>query len=393
MSSTPPPPAGLPASLRTGWSLHPLDDGALLAFPDPGKLIWLNGSAAWSFLRLAAGDDWAACSGELAARLGISPDDARRAVEDAVTSIEHALAVPESGFELALDVPDAPGDRPPTAAAAARYAVGGRGVRIACADSDDHMRVAAALPHLAVSEGRPAAGPDAEIHVPPGPGWVLLDGREGLARGGAGDLLPQLAQLLFVLWYRAQADFLAIHAGLVAHRGRGVLLPGSGGAGKTTAVAALLRLGATYHGDDFTVLGPSGTARAFPFPLTVKAANVAVLSGLFPELAKSPLHRRGDGVEVAYLVPERAADTGVEVDCIVFPRFRRGSRTVIREVGSGAALRWLAQEWSVVQLPEAERLDAFVAWLARVPAFELTYPDPDAAADGLTRILQKLRQP
>ncbi len=61
-----------------------------------------------------------------------------------------------------------------------------------------------------------------------------------------------------------------VHAGVVAHRGRAIVLPGRSGAGKTTLVAALVRAGATYYSDEFAVL--DGRGRVYPFakPLSLR---------------------------------------------------------------------------------------------------------------------------
>lgn len=72
-----------------------------------------------------------------------------------------------------------------------------------------------------------------------------------------------------VLWRSDLARWVAehargglfVHAGLVAHRGRAILIPGRSRSGKTTLVAALVRAGARCLSDEHAVVDGSGRAR------------------------------------------------------------------------------------------------------------------------------------
>jgi hypothetical protein len=65
-------------------------------------------------------------------------------------------------------------------------------------------------------------------------------------------------------------EFVFVHAGVVAHRGRGLILPGVSFAGKTELVAALLRAGASYYSDEFAVLDADGRVHPYPRRLSVR---------------------------------------------------------------------------------------------------------------------------
>jgi hypothetical protein len=54
-----------------------------------------------------------------------------------------------------------------------------------------------------------------------------------------------------------------VHAGVVAWRGRGILIPGTSGSGKSTLVAAWLRAGATYYSDEYAIVDSLG--RVYPY--------------------------------------------------------------------------------------------------------------------------------
>jgi hypothetical protein len=69
---------------------------------------------------------------------------------------------------------------------------------------------------------------------------------------------------------RRAPDRLFVHAGVVAWKGRGIVLPGRSGAGKTTLVAALLEAGATYLSDEYAVLDGNGMVHPYPRPLSFR---------------------------------------------------------------------------------------------------------------------------
>ena len=61
-----------------------------------------------------------------------------------------------------------------------------------------------------------------------------------------------------------------VHAGVVAHRGKTIMLPGVSFAGKTTLVAALVRAGARYYSDEFAVLDENGHVHPYAKPLSLR---------------------------------------------------------------------------------------------------------------------------
>jgi hypothetical protein len=61
-----------------------------------------------------------------------------------------------------------------------------------------------------------------------------------------------------------------IHAGVVAWKGRAILLPGASRYGKTTLVAELSRRGATYFSDEFALLDAEGHVHPYPRSLLVR---------------------------------------------------------------------------------------------------------------------------
>ena len=63
-----------------------------------------------------------------------------------------------------------------------------------------------------------------------------------------------------------------VHAGVVGWRGRAIVLPGYSMSGKSTLVAELVKLGATYYSDEFAVLDEAGYVHPFAKPLSLRKA-------------------------------------------------------------------------------------------------------------------------
>jgi hypothetical protein len=74
-----------------------------------------------------------------------------------------------------------------------------------------------------------------------------------------------------------------VHAGAVGWRGRAIVLPGASRAGKSTLVAALLRLGASYYSDEYAVLDPEGRLHPFDRPLSIRQDDVGSVRRCGPE--------------------------------------------------------------------------------------------------------------
>ena len=89
-------------------------------------------------------------------------------------------------------------------------------------------------------------------------------------------------------------NHLFVHAGVIAWRGRAIVMPGASFAGKTTLVQAWLDAGATYYSDEFAVLDRAGRVNPFARPLSIRDGATAVsrrvcVSSLGAESGTTPL--------------------------------------------------------------------------------------------------------
>jgi hypothetical protein len=64
-----------------------------------------------------------------------------------------------------------------------------------------------------------------------------------------------------------------VHAGVVGHRSRAIVMPARSFAGKTELVAALVRAGAAYYSDEFAVLDEYGLVHPYAKPLSIRGRD------------------------------------------------------------------------------------------------------------------------
>ena len=169
-------------------------------------------------------------------------------------------------------------------------------------------------------ESRSATAPPRSPSRRTAPG---VDGRvhaASLADGG--HAFAQVTLLLaFVVALRRHGLFHAHAAALVAPDGTRLLLPGGGGAGKTTLALALLELGCEWLGDDAVFLA-AGARRpevlAFPRPFHVAERSARAFPRTAPHLgAATPNGKRW--VDPASAYPRRQRHSMAAPDVLLFP--------------------------------------------------------------------------
>jgi hypothetical protein len=138
---------------------------------------------------------------------------------------------------------------------------------------------------------------------------------------------------------------LFVHAGVVAWRGRAVVIPGRSFSGKTTLVAALLRAGATYYSDEYAVFDAEGRVHPYPRTLSLRQSDAA-----------RPL--RCHAAELG----GRTGTTPLPVALILDTRYQHGARWRPRALSPGEALLSLLAN----TVPARERSEAAVAALTHV---------------------------
>lgn len=156
-----------------------------------------------------------------------------------------------------------------------------------------------------------------------------------------------------------------VHGAVVGVGGRGVLLAGPGGSGKSTTTLACLQAGMQVVGDDYTVVDLVGR-RAWNLYGSVKVG----------EREPGP-HGRDDRrtLILGEDLPGVATES-LELAALLLPRVVGGPRSTVSVASSAAALRALAPS-TLIQAPYEDRPSVgILADLARsVPAYHLELGD------------------
>jgi hypothetical protein len=126
-------------------------------------------------------------------------------------------------------------------------------------------------------------------------GLFVIDGVHGNAEGYL--IKPQVmpASLIEYLFHLAliellrRRDLYTIHATALEKNGRGILIPGNSGRGKTTSFISLLRSGYRYLSDDHPLFRDAGDhVELLPFPIEINVTEDTI--AFFPELRDGPDH-------------------------------------------------------------------------------------------------------
>jgi predicted O-methyltransferase YrrM len=188
-----------------------------------------------------------------------------------------------------------------------------------------------------------------------------------------------------------------VHAGAVGCDGKGVLLTGLSGSGKSTTALACLEAGMDYAGDDYVILTPSERPRAHCLYSTAKldAGSLERLPGL--RAAISDFRRGEEEKTVLDLHRHRPAQlrASLPVDAIVLPSIGTGERPTLRRTSAADALRAVAPS-TLLQLPRAGRsdMDAMVALVRGTPAWRLELgSDMTAVPDLIAEVCQEVGPP
>lgn len=197
----------------------------------------------------------------------------------------------------------------------------------------------------------------------------------------------------FLHWAYADQGLRLTHAGTLGRGGRGVLLAGAGGSGKSGTVLAGLLGGLTSVGDDYVLLetGKDGV-RAFPLFSTLKQDPAGFERlGLASRIGPRPLNWQGKHqFHIDELGSGGFADC-LDIAAILLPRIVAGaSSTRITPAAPKEALLALAPS-ALYQMP-GERESGFRFFsgvVAALPAYRLELgTDPAEIADAVSAFFE-----
>jgi hypothetical protein len=152
------------------------------------------------------------------------------------------------------------------------------GVRFVVETTLEEMAAALALRLPPAASSATGHGPARRYAVETRAGAGLVV-RRGLRKAADAGSVEAAADLIVDDLQRTlahQADGLVfIHAGVVAFRGRALVLPGRSRSGKSQLVAALVRAGAEYLSDEFAVFDVEGRVHPYARAITLRRSDGA----------------------------------------------------------------------------------------------------------------------
>ena len=175
-----------------------------------------------------------------------------------------------------------------------------------------------------------------------------------------------------------------VHAGAVAFRDAGVLMPGVSSAGKSTLTAGLVRAGFGYLSEEAVAFEPgSPEMLPYPRPFTISEAGLA----LFPEIDLDAPGVVGPW-EGDWFVPASVFRAGsvhgpATVRVVVFPRYDPTARTELVPIGRAEAVRDLIA--NTIEYRDRMRmlLDHYSAIIDGCECYRLTTNDLAEAVDAV----------
>jgi hypothetical protein len=199
-------------------------------------------------------------------------------------------------------------------------------------------------------------------------------------------LSPAIEATLVGFAVRSRKGMAAFHAAGVEIDGRGVLLLGSKGSGKSTLSYQLAVEGARYLGDEIAfVRFLDRGLEAFPKAVTLKQAGFH----LFP---RTPVHNDPIRGPVRYLRPPNVPldpEWSTTIGVLILPRWSADVEQVeVTELAPGEAALELVKQ-SFGGLDRDPRALSLIARLSRVPAYRMVYPD---VASGAAAVLHLTRR-
>jgi hypothetical protein len=183
---------------------------------------------------------------------------------------------------------------------------------------------------------------------------------------------------------------LLLHAAAAERDGKVVLVAGPEGSGKSTLVAALVRVGFQYVTDETVAVElPATTIAPYPKPIALDRGSLRALGNLIP--AASAL----EGASEQLLVPPQAirphaiAEAGKVPRLLVLPSYRPGSKTAARPIARAEAAVALAEQAFNFRAYGSGRLDAITAVVRACDCYQLDVGQLEAACQLVVELFEQ----
>ncbi len=209
---------------------------------------------------------------------------------------------------------------------------------------------------------------------------AFVDGQRAFAPFPRRQALPMLEWAMNWCIFTRPHQYLLLHAAVVERQGRGLLLPGRPGAGKSTLAAGLVLRGWRLLSDEVAVV-PPGTTDLLPVPRPVglKDDSIDVIRRFDGGAILGPSTSGTRKGTVAHMrPPDDCVARGREPASptwIVFPRFESGAATELRPLPRPDAFLRVAQQSFNYSVLGSVGFDTLAAVFDRCSCYVLRYGD------------------
>ena len=191
-----------------------------------------------------------------------------------------------------------------------------------------------------------------------------------------------LIREIFNLTHPGREWMAVMHAAAITDGEHCIVLPGTGGNGKSTLTAALIKSGYHYFSDDIVPLDCQNShAAAVPIGICLKEGSWPLLHSYYPELRDLPVYKRYQR-RIRYLPPPNLDQTEqknhLPVKHLIFPCYKKKAPVRIKKISKTSALQQLVQSrvW-VSDNPVC--VGHFIQWLSNTPCYEFVFDSLSSA--------------
>jgi HprK-related kinase A len=222
----------------------------------------------------------------------------------------------------------------------------------------------------------------------------VLDGEIPFEPFAAGTHLPLMEWGLNWCFAARCNQHLLLHAGVVEHKGRAVLLPALPESGKSTLTAALSATGYRLLSDEFgAVRLADGSILPLVRPIALKNASIQVIRRFAPTATMGPVFPKTRKGDVAHMTPSDRDVASRHVPAvpayIVFPKFEPGAEARLEALPPSRAFVKLSANSFNYAILGPDAFDAVGALVQRCLSFRLTFGDLDAAVEAIGQLLDQ----
>ena len=153
---------------------------------------------------------------------------------------------------------------------------------------------------------------------------------------------------IYTLLIDRLSNYYLIHAGVVAHNDKAIVLPASPGGGKTTLIAGLIKNGFTYFTDEIGIIDPH-TLEVYPFlkPLNMKIGSLPLFDNFEPEMELIDENEMSIEDKIHHVFVKSASvqtiNKPVAVGKIVFVRYNPNEKSTLTPISRANAIFEMAK--------------------------------------------------